>query len=109
MYERGSMTIYLDRIKDLYKEHWRHYAMNTITHEAIHFLQDMEVPPSNDSGFGLISLPLTADGRAEVDDIGYVGDVYWQEAEAHSNDDTLQNALDVLDLLREKIPNYYDY
>lgn len=79
-------------------------ALKAITHESIHALQDMAVGGVGDAKGVPIGIAITPEGVAEATAApGY----YHLEVEAHSNDDDVLDSLDILELLREEINNYY--
>ena len=108
------ITIYITQIQDHFGEDWAYHAAASITHEAIHLLQDYHLDALGDSLLNIIGLPKTDEGLEEAK----AGTFDWQnnlgmlnaEWEAHSNDETLSNFSTILDLLRDRIiPDYYDY
>jgi hypothetical protein len=121
-----NITIYITQIQDHFAEDWAYHAAASITHEAIHLLQDYHLDPLGDTWLNIIGLPKTAEGLEEAK----AGTFDWLhnpgrlnlEWEAHSNDggllnagatpsdENLSNFSNILNLLRDRIePDYYDY
>ena len=105
-FHTGNLFVYLGEIMRQYPDPIAalNKALEVFTHEAIHALQDMEVGGIGDTKGVPLGLVITPEGEAQAAaSPGY----YHLEVEAHSNDDTVLDSLDILELLREEINNYY--
>jgi len=105
---KGELDVYIKTLEERYpaRNALVGITLEVFTHESIHALQDNSVGVLGDWQRAPIGLAITPEGIAQAR--GRQG-IYELEVEAYSNDDGVIDSIDIVDLIRNEIANYYEY
>jgi hypothetical protein len=113
----GNMVLYVDSLKDKADANgadWQSMLVSLIAHESVHVLQDIKGDIFADGIIELLDLEKPSEEAFEKATTGTPpGENFAYrralEAQAYHLETTLTDFQTVLNELRNKIPNYYDY